>query len=117
MADWYPSKARKNGVARHEHSGLTERVREALRDGPLTIVELCARLKVHDDAAVRRSINQSIKMGGIVSLRGQRQWRYALYATARQLEPDPPELEVRRPRSKSGSGVIAGRKLIRGYLW
>lgn len=35
----------------------------------------------------------------------------------RDRELDDPDVRLRRPRSKSGSGVIAGRMQIRGYRW
>lgn len=140
-------KARVNGNARHRHSGLTARIREALAAGPMTMAELSAVLKAprHN---VQSMIGQLMAHGGVT--RDPMSWppRYRLFTepvgSASKVAPKTcPECESTTlipdydhfqcgdcgarflksgaPRvvkkKKSGSGVIAGRLFIRGYLW
>src|SRR5262245_8664794 len=103
MANYYSERSRKNGVAKYPNAGLTQRIRELLVDGPMTAEALAHKSGAAIDA-VRSCINQMIAVtGGVVRLTVQGPPQYALY--------------TQRRTKKGGSGVIAGPKVIRGYLW
>lgn len=128
---------RRRGVAKHRFAGALERVREALKAGPKSVAELAADLDMPDHN-VRSALTRLMNLGGVVrgAMPGQ-QPRYRLYSMPerRDCPPETPEndqapgadpapidnppvpRERERKASQSGSGVIAGRKTIRGYLW
>jgi hypothetical protein len=92
-------------------------VREELaKQSPLSAIQLAERLCV-EVVAVKRSINQMITtQGGIAVDRSEWPFRYRLYTPPPIEEGD--DLPARPRKSKgAGSGVIAGRRLIRGYVF
>lgn len=118
---------RRSGVAKHRFAGAIERVREALKAGPKSAAELAADLDMPEHN-VRSALTRLMNLGGVVrgSMPGQKP-RYRLYAAPAVSDRETPEnapaeettaaVKRDRERSPAGSGVIAGRKTIRGYRW
>jgi biotin operon repressor len=104
--------ARAHGaMVNRRHTGLTQRTRQALKAGPASADELalqlgCPRKNVNNALQLMVARNQAVPIGG-------RPYRYALpNSEAAKAVPQPCV-----PRKRSGSGVIAGPKMVRGYLW
>lgn len=115
---------RRRGVAMHRYAGALERIREALARGPMSIEEIAAACEI-PARNVRAALSRLVNTGGVVrgAMPGQTV-RFRLYSQP-QPEPEPEKVDStaapvspsRTGKSKSGSGVVAGPKVIRGYLW
>lgn len=112
-------------------------IRQALAGGPATAAWLAERLHVTQGRIGHALAGMSHPTSGVVCIgtlaaaqaagvsvnngwaAGDRPGRYNVYALAgtAKLPAAPDEPVERKPGSKAGSGVVAGRKVIRGYLW
>lgn len=109
-------------------------VLEALKRGPCVSGALAARIERPSSAAISGTLSWMVATGKVVEIgtlvqawaagvevdvAGARRVRSVLKVFALPGTPMLPPLPgVPRPsQTKSGSGVVAGPKVIRGYLW
>ena len=98
---------RYDAARRKTWTGLTARLREALKEGPKTIQELADALGVERNKVARMMAQMTGRTGSVIPCPDE-PGKYELFSSGRHAS---------KRIERSGGGSIAGRIEIRGYRW